>query len=33
MGFAGAAMVVAGAGALVWERRHRAPEDPDGGTT
>ncbi len=33
MGFAGIAMVVAGAGALVWERRHRVPEDADGGTT
>ncbi len=32
MGFAGFAMVFAGAGALLWERRHRAPEDADGGT-
>jgi hypothetical protein len=27
MGFAGGAMVVAGAGALLYERRHRSDED------
>jgi methionine-rich copper-binding protein CopC len=32
MGFAGVAMVLAGGGALLWERRHRAPEDADSGT-
>jgi hypothetical protein len=33
MGFAGIAMAVAGAGALLWERRHRVPEDTGGGAT